>query len=170
LGREQSAGESRIERSRDIALREVEEPAAESPEHIAPRWLGGLFALTAVALVPWIIYLSFVLPRRTIDHPRTAWVGFDIVLVTALAITAILALRRSNLVAMPAVATATLLLVDAWFDVTTSGGIWPRYEAVLLGIFVELPLAALCIYVARRVETRAGALRPAGIARRRGRE
>jgi len=51
-----------------------------------------------------------------------------------------------------AVATATLLIVDAWFDVTTAQPGWPLAQAILLAVFVELPTAALAFYILRRVE------------------
>ncbi len=49
-------------------------------------------------------------------------------------------------------ATAALLIVDAWFDVTTSQPGWPLAHAILLAVFVELPTAALAFYISRRVE------------------
>ena len=48
--------------------------------------------------------------------------GFDVLLCGALARTAWLAWRRSPFVVNVASATAALLVVDAWFDVTTSPG------------------------------------------------
>lgn len=118
-----------------------------------PRWTGPLFLLMAGALVPWIVYLAISLPSRTVfNHYRTAWVGFDILLVLAMARTAFLALKGGRRIELPASATATLLIVDAWFDVTTSRPGAAQLEAVILAIFVELPTAALAIYLSRKVE------------------
>ena len=46
-----------------------------------------------------------------------------------------------------AASLGTMLLCDAWFDVTTSAGGRERMEAVLEAIFAELPLAAICGYI-----------------------
>ena len=81
-----------------------------------------LYAAAAVLLIPWTVYLAVTLPRRDIDtHYRGAWVGFDILLVTAIVLTAYYAFRMDARVQLPAMATATLLVVDAWFDVMTAG-------------------------------------------------
>ncbi len=37
-------------------------------------------------------------------------------------------------------------MVDAWFDVMTTPGV-QRIEAILLAAFVELPLAAVCMWL-----------------------
>ena len=60
-----------------------------------------------------------------------------------------MAFRVDQRVQFPATATATLLVVDAWFDMTTSGE--PRgqfFEALVLAVFVEIPAAVFSIYVA----------------------
>lgn len=107
----------------------------------------------ALAMVPWVINLALTLPSRTeTSHYRTAWVGFDVLLLAALARTAWLAWQGKRQMELPAVVTATLLVVDAWFDITTSKAGAPQLEAVLLAVFVELPAAFLAIYLSRRVE------------------
>jgi len=61
------------------------------------------------------------LPRHaTFTHYRGVWVGFDIGLIGVLATTAVLALRGRPQVVLAATAAATMLLVDAWFDVMTT--------------------------------------------------
>jgi len=112
-----------------------------------------LFLALSIALLPWIVYLASSLPTRTVaNHYRTSWVGFDVFLVISMACTAWLAFKRKRQVELSAVITGTLLIVDAWFDVTTAHSGWPRLEAVLLAVFVELPTAALAFYISRRVE------------------
>lgn len=107
----------------------------------------------AVLLLPWLVYLGFALPSRAVAHHyNLAWAGFDVALVFALARTAWLAAHGRRQVELPAVATATLLIVDAWFDVTTAGSGWPLIQAVTLAVLVELPTAGLAIYISRRVE------------------
>lgn len=111
------------------------------------RWAGPAFVLFSVILLPWSIYLGFSLPSRQLSpHYDIAWVGFDVFLMAALASTGYFALRRSAFLAITAAATATLLVVDAWFDIMTS----PRRqlpEAIILAVFIELPLAALCAWL-----------------------
>ena len=48
--------------------------------------------------------------------------------------------------------TGTLLVVDAWFDVMTSHGRDQMLSALCLGALIELPLAALCFWIARHAE------------------
>ena len=61
-----------------------------------------------------------------------AWAGFDVLLTLTLASTAYFALRRSRYLATAASATATLLVVDAWFDVLTTPGV-QRIESIGAG-------------------------------------
>ncbi len=87
----------------------------------APRWVAPLYLTLSVLLVPWIVYLAFARPAEFGDgHYRAAWVGLDAMEAIALALTAWLAYRRSTWVDMAATATATLLIVDAWFDLMTA--------------------------------------------------
>jgi hypothetical protein len=119
------------------------------------RRLAWIYLVVAVGLVPWIVYLAITLPRRNLEHHyRTTWVGFDTLLVVALASAAYLAFRMDPRVQFPATTAATLLLVDAWFDVTTSSDHANFIVAVILAVFLELPAAALSLYVARRVSQR----------------
>jgi hypothetical protein len=120
---------------------------------IAPRWVAPLFSAAALAIVPWIIFLGFELPERATDrHYNLAWVGFDVLLLFALARTALFAWKGRRQVQLPAVATATLLLVDAWFDVMTSDGTWALTQALLFAFLLELPIAAMAVWIARNVD------------------
>ncbi len=111
-----------------------------------------LYTLAAAALIPWTFYLAVTLPKRDVDtHYRGAWVGFDLLLVVAIVLTAYFAFRVDVRVQLPATATATLLLVDAWFDVMTAGGRKATTTAVLLAVCFELPAAVFSLWLARRV-------------------
>jgi hypothetical protein len=119
----------------------------------SPGWTAPLFALLAVLLIPWIVYLGLALPEHaTSAHWDVAWVGFDAMEFLALAATAWSAYRRSTWVAPAATAAAVLLVVDAWFDVTTANGGWNLVQAIVLGVVIELPLAALSLWIARHAE------------------
>jgi hypothetical protein len=114
-----------------------------------------LYTAAAAALLPWIVFLAVTLPRHQYDrHYRAAWVGFDIILVIAITRTAYLAFRLDPRVQFPATATAVLLLVDAWFDVTTSGSRTQTLEALLLAVLVEIPAALFTLYLAHQVNRR----------------
>jgi hypothetical protein len=109
------------------------------------RWLVRLTAISAVVLVPWAAYLAVSLPASvSARHWPVAWAGLDVVMAVGLAVTAWLAVRRDRRTAFPAVSTATLLLVDAWFDVCTSSAGRPLVTA-LTGMCVEAAEAAGCL-------------------------
>jgi hypothetical protein len=111
------------------------------------RWTGPLFALFSVILLPWVVYIGLTLPARQLaPNYDIAWAGFDIMLAGGLATTAYFALRRSRYLSTAAASTATLLLVDAWFDcMTTPAG--SRWESIALCFLVELPLAGVCLWL-----------------------
>jgi xanthine/uracil permease len=113
-----------------------------------------LAAVTTVslALIPWIGYLAASLPDRYVAGQwKAAWVGFDIVLVAGLAATAWSAWRRRELLVPAAIITATLLICDAWFDVLLDWGTPDMLWSVATAALVELPLAALLLWVAVRL-------------------
>jgi hypothetical protein len=116
------------------------------------RWVGPAFALFTLVLIPWIAYLAGSLPERQVSHHYDlAWVGYDIMEAVALGATAFFAFRRSRYLALAAAAAATLLVVDAWFDVVTS----PRHEmaqAIVLAVVIELPLASVCAWLSYHTE------------------
>lgn len=131
-----------------------------------------VYAAGAVVLVPWIVYLAATLPKRQIDvHYRGAWVGFDLLLITAFTLTAWFAFRLDARILFSSTVCATLLIVDAWFDVTTSHGRGQVIQALAFAVFLEIPAAVFSLYlarmVARRVFERAGLEPPHGFGRRR---
>jgi hypothetical protein len=117
-----------------------------------PRWITGLLVAVAVALVPWTLWLTFSLPSKHVTrHYDLAWVGFDIGLAAMFAVTAHAGYRRSPILPALAAATAAMLVCDAWFDIVTSAS-GERVEAILEAGLAELPLAALCAFVAYDVQ------------------
>lgn len=104
-----------------------------------------LMVVSAVVLVPWIVYLGFSLPRRYVAHNwDTTWVGFDVLLLVLMVATAVLGYLRRQLLVVTAFATGILLICDAWFDVMTSHGD-DRTWSLVTALVVELPLAAVLI-------------------------
>ena len=134
-------------------LDKIVEPAPE-PENsvlvddsrIVP-WTGPMFALFSVILLPWIIYIAVSLPARQLSpNYDIAWAGFDVLLAAGLGGTAYFALRRSRYLSTAAAATAILLVVDAWFDCLTTPG-HARLQSIALCVLIELPLAAVCLWL-----------------------
>ncbi|GAA1892757.1 hypothetical protein [Streptantibioticus ferralitis] len=124
----------------------------DTPTPALPRWVAPLYIVLGLVLLPWIVYLSQTLPQRQLSpHYRTAWVGFDVLLLGQLARTGVCALRHRwrHLVPRHAAASATLLTVDAWFDTTTSTP-HDLPLALVQALLVELPLAGLCWWLATR--------------------
>ena len=113
-----------------------------------PRWIGPIFLVVALALGPWTLYLTYTLPSRHVTRRYDlAWIGFDIALLAAFAVTGWCVLRASKWLVPAAAVTGTMLLCDAWFDVITSQSGGEQVEAILEACFAELPLAALCGYI-----------------------
>jgi hypothetical protein len=113
------------------------------------RWTAPLFAACAVLLLPWIVIAGLTLPERQLSRNfDLAWAGYDVILLIGLASTAITALRRSRRLPIAAAATGSLLTADAWFDVLTTPGGWDLVEAVAMSVLAELPLAAICFWLA----------------------
>ncbi|MGO4752206.1 hypothetical protein AB4212_26960 [Streptomyces sp. 2MCAF27] len=110
------------------------------------------FGLCVVALVPWTAYLAVSLPDHfEARHWPMVWVGFDVMLLASLAAAGVAVwLRRQALVPLSFVA-ATLLVCDAWFDISLSWGKDDVWWSLASAALFELPLAALLIARARRV-------------------
>ena len=115
-----------------------------------PAKRGGILLLTCGAvLVPWLVVLAVTLPARYgAAHWALAWVGLDTLEAAGLLTTGLLAVRADRRLSPAAAATAMLLCVDAWFDVTTSAGGGDFRMALVMALCAELPLAALCARLA----------------------
>jgi hypothetical protein len=94
------------------------------------------------------------------NHWQLAWGGFDLGLGLALAATAVLVARRSPFAEVTATITGTLLCCDAWFDVLTARGLADSAQAVISAVLIELPLAALCFWMARNLAHAVEVARP----------
>ncbi|MET9362641.1 hypothetical protein ABZX93_17240 [Streptomyces sp. NPDC006632] len=104
-----------------------------------------------LALVPWMVVLARTLPQSTeVSNWSTAWVGLDALLAAGLTGTGVLLRRDDPRAAQVAAATAAVLLVDVWFDVTTAAPGGELATALALAVAVELPMAAVCARVALR--------------------
>lgn len=110
-------------------------------------------ALGAILETLWTIFLAIRLPRHYVaNHWDLAWVGLDSAQVLFLMLTAWAAWRRRAILMLFANTAATLLLMDAWFDVTTA-----RYRDIgesLLSLTIELPSALFLLWMSRRTARR----------------
>ena len=125
---------------------------------VARFWLVLVLGVVAVALLPWSAYLSATLPGKHVArHWDLAWAGLDVLEAIALVATLIALVRRSPFLEMFAGIAGTLLVVDAWFDLTTSRAGRDFDSAVAFAFLGELPLAALCFWIAYEAVPTSGA-------------
>lgn len=103
-----------------------------------------------IALVPWAIYLGLSLPRDYhTKHWDLAWAGFDGLEILALGATAYYGWRGRQALIGTALAAATLLICDAWFDVALDLGTPAIWTSLASALFLELPLAFFLIHRVR---------------------
>jgi len=144
----QMSREDRAALGRSLAAIDGELPSLSAGDERRRRFVV-LLTGASVGLIPWIVLLALTLPHRYIaGHWRLTWVGFDVVLLGGLALTAWFAWRRRQAVVIAAFTTATLLTCDAWFDITTASGRFDTITAIASALILELPLAALLFAVA----------------------
>jgi hypothetical protein len=129
--------------------------SVQDPSVPVSPWVVRLFALAAVVLLPWVVLLALVLPStERAAHWDLAWAGFDALLAALLLAVAITAWRRSPWLEGAATASAALLFVDAWFDILTAATRTELWTAVIEAVLVELPLAFICLVLARAARRR----------------
>ena len=122
-------------------------------ETVVPRWIPRMFLALGLALAPWIAWLLVSLPERTVaNNWELAWAGLDAGLAALLVGTGVALIRRSPLAELLAAMAATLLLADAWFDTMTARGTNSITVAVAEALACELPLAFVCLWIARNIE------------------
>jgi hypothetical protein len=112
---------------------------------------GGIAMLVAsgvaVVLLPWVLILAVTLPSTyQANHWNLAWIGLDLAIAVTAGLTAFLLHRHDPRAALTAVAAGTLLVADAWFDISTSGPGLDHNLALAQGLLLEVPLA-ICAFV-----------------------
>lgn len=128
---------------------------ATAPGPIPPSWLcWGLCAL-GVAMVPWLWVLADQLPPSAgVANWSTAWVGLDGLEAASLFVTGLLLRRRDVRASLTAAVTSALLLVDAWFDITSASTRADLTIAIAMAALAELPLCVFCAHLALRMTVR----------------
>ncbi|MEU4288761.1 hypothetical protein AB0E63_11090 [Kribbella sp. NPDC026596] len=119
---------------------------------------GGLATVVAAGvaavLLPWCLILAVTLPSTyQADHWKVAWIGLDCGTAIAAGLTAYLLHARNRHAALTAMAAGTLLIADAWFDVSTAAAGVDRSLSLAEALLLELPLA-LCAFVVATRELR----------------
>ncbi|MGD0053975.1 MAG: hypothetical protein ABSC34_00870 [Acidimicrobiales bacterium] len=109
-----------------------------------------LLTSAALAEIAWTIYLGWRLPRHYVaNHWDLAWVGLDVAQILMLLLAAWAAWRGRALLILFASSAGTLLLLDAWFDVTTARH-GDLLQSVLLALVVEVPSAIALFWITWR--------------------
>ena len=112
-------------------------PAVRRP----PRWAAPVFFALGLILIPWTLWLAISLPTRQLsNHYDAAWSGFDIALAASLIATGLGLVRHATWTQSAAASAATLLVCDAWFDLTLSADGREQVIAAVTAALIELPL------------------------------
>ncbi|MEV5708609.1 hypothetical protein [Actinoallomurus sp. NPDC052274] len=133
-------------------------PATGVASRARSRWpvrLGLGLIGAGLALLPWLFVLATSLPATaTAAHWQVAWVGFDTLEALAFVTTGVLVIRRDARACLTAMVTATLLVADAWFDVSTAAPGADQVTAVMMAALLEIPLAVFSVVLAFRTLSR----------------
>lgn len=99
-------GEGPIERTASADVRSIPAEVRRRARRLAWAYL-----TVAVWLAVWTLFLALSLPKENLEHHfRFTWVGFDLILVLAVYLTAHMAFRLDARVQVPATVVATLRL------------------------------------------------------------
>lgn len=116
----------------------------------ANRVIAVVTLVTAVCLIPWIVFLGFSLPPHyDAGHWPLLWIGYDVAEMTVLAFAAWAAWFRREVLAPACLVVAVLLLCDAWFDVVTSWGHRDQWVTLATGLGAEIPLGIVFLWIYR---------------------
>ncbi|MEV0799890.1 hypothetical protein AB0I34_19500 [Kribbella sp. NPDC050281] len=105
----------------------------------------------AAVLLPWCLILAASLPSTyQANHWKLAWIGLDCGTAVAAGLTAYLLHTRNRYAVLTAMAAGTLLLADAWFDVSTAAAGTDHTLSLAEALLLEIPLAVCAFLVASR--------------------
>jgi hypothetical protein len=105
-----------------------------------------------IALAAWIAILSLTLPGHFTSRDwRAVWVGLDIVELAGFAAIAWAAWHQRQIIVFFMLVTGTILICDAWFDLALDYGSSDFLISLGSAVLVELPLAAVLLFAARRL-------------------
>ncbi len=105
-----------------------------------------------LVLAGWIAILILTLPGHyTSDDWRAVWVGLDLAELAGFAAIGWAAWHQRQIVTFFLLVTGTLLVCDAWFDITLDYGSHGFTTSLVSAVLVELPLALLMFTSAARL-------------------
>jgi hypothetical protein len=126
-------------------------PAARRQPPPGKPWLALALIAAGLVMIPWLVVLGTQLPDvATAWHWSVAWTGLDSLEALCLLGTGWLMARQDPRCCLAATAAATLIVADAWFDVTTAAPGVSEATAIAMAAFPELPVASLCAFLALR--------------------
>ncbi|MGA5035874.1 hypothetical protein ACPCA8_02310 [Streptomyces capoamus] len=112
------------------------------------KWTLILLGAAAALLVPWMAVLALTLPGSTrVHHWSLAWIGLDVLLAAGCAATAFWGLRGDPRSRLTASATASVAVLDAWFDITTAHPGTALLQALACAV-AEGTVAGVCVALA----------------------
>ncbi|MGA2210514.1 MAG: hypothetical protein ABSH30_12840 [Acidimicrobiales bacterium] len=118
--------------------------------HVAPRLTSVAFMAGAVLLVPFTLRrIARTTPIQIGFHQRIAWSGLDVFELAGLLVTGWCVRQRAPWMAMAGVATGTLLMSDAIFNIVTASSS-TVFAALAMAAIGELPLCVLSFALAIR--------------------
>jgi hypothetical protein len=148
----QMTHDERRELARALAAIDVPHPLLDPILRRRRRIALLVMTVCCIALAGWIAILVLTLPGRyTANNWRAVWVGLDIAELLGFAATAWAAWHERQILIFFMIITGTVLLCDAWFDLTLSYGSSDFTASVLSAVLAELPLAFLLFAGARRL-------------------
>ncbi len=113
-----------------------------------PNWVPILYGIACGVLIPWTIFLAYLLPKVYISHNwDLAWIGFDIFEIVLFGLSLILIIKKSVWVSLSSLALSVIVFIDAWFDVLTSRPGQARIRSILDALIIELPIAIISFIV-----------------------
>jgi hypothetical protein len=114
--------------------------------HPPSRHLTTALYTAAALLAPLAVFAAIhAHPVQTDIRQRLLWTSLDLAEFASLLVIAAALRYRSRYLPVIAVASGTLFLCDAWYDVVGHAGTFELYAALML--VLELPLAGLCLWV-----------------------
>ena len=142
----------RGELARILATLDLPHPLIDRRLRLRRRF--GLLLLTTCCLVlaGWIAYLILTLPDRyTSSDWQAAWIGLDVAELIGFAAIGWAAWRQRQVLIFFMIMTGTLLVADAWFDLTLNYGSSDFTMSVVSAVLAEFPLAFILFAGARRL-------------------
>ena len=142
----------RRELARILATLDLPHPLIDRRLRLRKRF-GLLFMMACcAALVGWIAVLILTLPDRyTSSDWQAVWIGLDVTELIGFAAIGWAAWRQRQVLIFFMIITGTLLVADAWFDLTLSYGSSDFTMSVITAVLAEFPLAFILFAGARRL-------------------